>query len=586
MLLLNRTLLRMARGLWGWILAIAGLKLLTLVGTATFAGIVSGYLGNLTSPQLTLADARHAILGALFTALWMLGTELLTGEAEYRCTAKARQSLRTSIFSKILELDVGNIEVIGPSSAITSAVDGVESMQVYYSKYLPGLIYCLTAPVYLFFRLREISFLPAVLLLAASVVLMPVNNLFRQHIESLKTGYWKSLEQLTGYYLESVRGLTTLKLFDRDEDRTLGLEERSRDFNARIMDVMKVNFASFLVTDGLIYGSMTAAVCLTAWQLTQGQVTFGQSLMFLMLSFGFFGSVRQLMTATHAALAGVSAADKMEQLLAIDTTRPYNPQLPPEVPSYEGIRLEGIRFSYPHRGTTIENLSLDIPKGQVTALVGLSGSGKSTIAGILMRFYDLDQGRCLLEGRDYISMTPEELRRRVAMVPQTVNLFTGTLAENLRIAAPDATDDQLLEALGQVRLLDWVLAQPEKLETPVGDAGSRLSGGQRQKVGIARALLSQAEYLILDEATSSVDLDSEREIWNCIDELAKSRTLVLISHRLSSIRNAHRIYVLEQGHISQQGCHPELMNQGGLYRRLVEEQARLEQLGEEELCHE
>lgn len=139
------------------------------------------------------------------------------------------------------------------------------------------------------------------LLLTASVVLMPVNNLFRQHIESLKTGYWKSLEQLTGYYLESVRGLTTLKLFDRDEDRTLGLEERSRDFNARIMDVMKVNFASFLVTDGLIYGSMTAAVCLTAWQLTQGQVTFGQSLMFLMLSFGFFGSVRQLMTSTHCS---------------------------------------------------------------------------------------------------------------------------------------------------------------------------------------------------------------------------------------------------------------------------------------------
>ena len=234
-----------------------------------------------------------------------------------------------------------------------------------------------------------------------------------------KTGYWKSLEQLTGYYLESVRGLTTLKLFDRDEDRTLGLEERSRDFNARIMDVMKVNFASFLVTDGLIYGSTTAAVCLTAWQLAQGQVTFGQSLMFLMLSFGFFGSVRQLMTATHAALAGVSAADKMEQLLAIDTSRPYNPQIPLEIPSYEGIRLEGIRFSYPHRGTTLENLSLDIPKGQVTALVGLSGSGKSTIAGILMRFYDLDQGRCLLEGRDYISMTPEELRRRVAMVPQT-----------------------------------------------------------------------------------------------------------------------------------------------------------------------
>lgn len=171
------------------------------------------------------------------------------------------------------------------------------------------------------------------------------------------------------------------------------------------------------------------------------------------------------------------------------------------------------------------------------------------------------------------------------LVPQTVSLYSGTIRENLRMAAPSATDGELLEALDQVRLKEWVLSQPEGLDTFVGDAGGKLSGGQRQKMGIARALLCRAEYILFDEATSSVDRDSEQEIWNCIGELAQTRTLLIISHRLSTIRDADVIYVLEKGQVSQRGSHRELMAQPGLYRRLVEEQAQLEQQGEEECCH-
>ncbi len=585
MLLLNKTLLRMARGLWRWILLITGLKLAALIGLTAFARIISSFLGNVNSPELTAADAGQAILSALLAAAAMLLSELLTGEVEYRCTAKARQSLRAGIFSKVLALDVGNIEKIGPVSAITSSVDGVESMQVYYSKYLPGLLYSLIAPFYLFFQLQQVSFSSAILLFAVSLLLLPVNNIFRRHIEKLKTEYWSSLEDLTGYYLESVQGLTTLKLFGRDENRTRVLAEKSRGFNNKIMDVMKVNFSSFLLTDGLIYGAVVVVAAIAAWQLLNGNLSLSDGLMVLLLSFGFFGSVRQLMSATHSALAGVSAADKVERLLAVDTSRPYHPDMPEEEDPYDGIRLEHVSFRYQERNAALKDISLEIPKGKVTALVGLSGSGKSTIAALLMRFYDLENGRILLEGRDYTSFTPEELRRRVIMVPQTVHLYSGTLAENLRMAAPAATDEELMEVLREVRLKEWVLSQPDGLNTSVGDAGGKLSGGQRQKIGIARALLCKAEYIIFDEATSSVDMESEREIWSCIDELSQTRTLIIISHRLSTIQNADVIYVLENGQIAQKGIHEELMQKTGLYRQLVEEQAKLEQIGEEEILH-
>lgn len=585
MLLLNKTLLRMARGLWRWILLITGLKLAALIGLTAFARIISSFLGNVNSPELTAADAGQAILSALLAAAAMLLSELLTGEVEYRCTAKARQSLRAGIFSKVLALDVGNIEKIGPVSAITSSVDGVESMQVYYSKYLPGLLYSLIAPFYLFFQLQQVSFSSAILLFAVSLLLLPVNNIFRRHIEKLKTEYWSSLEDLTGYYLESVQGLTALKLFGRDENRTRVLAEKSRGFNNKIMDVMKVNFSSFLLTDGLIYGAVVVVAAIAAWQLLNGNLSLSDGLMVLLLSFGFFGSVRQLMSATHSALAGVSAADKVERLLAVDTSRPYHPDMPEEGDPYDGIRLEHVSFRYQERNAALKDISLEIPKGKVTALVGLSGSGKSTIAALLMRFYDLENGRILLEGRDYTSFTPEELRRRVIMVPQTVHLYSGTLAENLRMAAPAATDEELMEVLREVRLKEWVLSQPDGLNTSVGDAGGKLSGGQRQKIGIARALLCKAEYIIFDEATSSVDMESEREIWSCIDELSQTRTLIIISHRLSTIQNADVIYVLENGQIAQKGIHEELMQKTGLYRQLVEEQAKLEQIGEEEILH-
>ena len=231
--------------------------------------------------------------------------------------------------------------------------------------------------------------------------------------------------------------------------------------------------------------------------------------------------------------------------------------------------MEHVSYGYEGRSRALQDVSLTIPKGSVAALVGLSGCGKSTTASLLMRFCDPKEGHIYLEGIDYLAQKPEEVRKKIAMVPQQVNLFSGKIRENLQLADPDADDNAMMEALDEAGLGSFVRSIPKGLDAEVGNAGASLSGGQRQKMGIARALLSRAKYMIFDEATSSVDPESEREIWKTIGQLAQTRTLILISHRMASVQNADCIYVLEKGRVAPSGSHAELMEQDGLYRELV-----------------
>ena len=576
MLFMNKTLLRLARGLWLWILAIAGVSFLTLVGTTALAEIIAGFLGSLFEPQEALSSAGSAIRGALVVALFTFCAQMGKGLLEYKTAAEARTSMRRMIFSRVLELDAGGIEKIGPVSAITASVDAVEQMQMYFSTYLPSLICSILAPIYLFFHLKNISMPVALLLLAVSLVLLPVNNLFRCRIEQIRKTYWKSLDDMTGYYMDSLRGLTTLKLFNRDQEHSRILGEKADILNYNINCFMKVNFTSFLVTEAMIYAAILFALVNSAGRIADGSMTIAQALIVLMLSYSYFSAAKELMNASHSALTAIAAAGKVEEILDTDTSRPYEPSLPEDPKHFEGIRMDHVSYGYEGRSKALQDISLTVPKGTVAALVGLSGCGKSTTASLLMRFCDPLSGKIYIEGKDYCSMKPEELRKHIAMVPQQVNLFSGTIRENLLLADPDAKDAALLEALEEAGLGAFIRSQSKGLDSDVGNAGSSLSGGQRQKMGIARALLSRAEYMIFDEATSSVDPQSEKEIWKTIGHLAESRTLIIISHRMSSVQNADCIYVLRDGRVAQHGTHEVLMAEAGLYKELVVRQQAME----------
>ncbi len=575
MLLLNKDLIRNAKGLWGWIFCIAFLKLVVLIGGSAFARVISSFLGSLLDLSMTSADAMSAIGAALIYAIAMFAGELGVGEAEYHCNAKARLKMRQGIFDKILALDVGNVETIGPTKAMTTCMDGVESVLLYYSKYLPSLIYSFIAPIYLFFYLKDTSLAIAVYLLIVSFLIFPCNNTFRQQTEKLKSRYWTDMEDLTGYYLECVRGLVTLKLFNQDSRFRKELVKKANRFCDSIMAMMKVNFLSFLVTDGIIYISIFITMIIASYQYSQGLLTETNLLMILMLSFTFFSSIRQLMNATHSALNGVAASQKIEEIMDLEV--PHKTINNKEKECIEGIVGEDVSFAYNDQKVVLDQVDFAIPKNQMIAFVGRSGSGKSTLADLLMHFQEVNQGNIYFLGKNINLYPVNELRKQISMVPQTVHLFSGTIADNLLIAMKEASEEELWNVLEQVHLKDKVKSFPLGLYEDVGDAGAKLSGGEKQKIGIARALLSGAEYMIFDEATSSVDVESENEIWECLNQLALHKTLIIISHRLSTIKQADIIYVLDHGKIVQHGNHDELITQDGLYKQLVDEQNQLEE---------
>ena len=577
MLLLDKTLLKMTKGLWGWILSLVGIRVCSLVMITSFATRISYFLGNMMNPTFTHDEIKNVVIQILIVSVLIFVFQFIQGELEYRAQAAARSSIRQKLFTKTMSLDAGYIEKIGPNSAITSAVDGVEQMQVYYSVYLPSLLFSVIAPIYLFTKIYPSSFLIACILLIVSFVLLPLHNVFRYRIEKLRKSYWVSLEDMTGYYLDSIRGLSTLKLFDQSDKHAEVLGEKAEYLNQQINEFMKVNFTSFLVTEGIIYITLFVCVLIAVSSLSNQTMELSTVLMILLLGYSYFGSIRQLMSATHDALTAVSAASRAEEILAVKTTEIKQEKQP--IAYQDGIVLKDVSFSYEGRKEVLHHVNITIEKSKTTALVGLSGCGKSTIASMLMKFIYPASGAVYLNGIDYACMNREEIGKQIVMVPQTVNLFSDTIRNNLLLANPSATDEKLWQVLEEVSLDKHIRRMKDGLDTMVSESGSNLSGGQKQMMGIARALLTDAEYIIFDEATSAVDPESETIIWQCIEKLSKKRTLIIISHRLSAIRNADQIIVLQSGVVEEVGNHEQLMKNHGLYRTLVEEQNELEVQG-------
>ncbi len=521
--------------------------------------------------------------GFVELAVWAVGAiavrlvcQALAQRMGQAASFEAKRTVRRAVYEKLVRLGPSYRERVATSEAVQVSVDGVEQLEAYFGQYLPQLFYALLASVTLFASLAPLC-LPASVLLLVLIPLIPASIMAVQKVaKRVMRSYWGSYADLGGTFLESIQGLTTLKIYQADAARHERMNEEAEGFRKATMRLLTMQLNSITIMDLFAFGGASAGIIVMLVQFAHGAVTFAGALTFTLLAAEFFIPLRTLGSFFHTAMNGMAAAERMYAIL--DAPEPaYGSRA--VRPDDAGIVGRGVGYSYDGERTVLQGVDFEVPQGSFVGITGESGSGKSTLAGILTGANGLYTGEVRIGGIDLRDISRSSLRSTVTAVSFNSFLFEGTVRSNLLLAKPGATDDELWEALRRCRLDGFVRAAGG-LDMPVASEGGNLSGGQRQRLAVARAMLHDTPVYLFDEATSNIDVESEAAIIDFIEEIAREKTVVMISHRLAALRNADCIYVLDDGRLVEQGTHDELCAAGGTYARLWEQQDRLEEFAQ------
>lgn len=497
--------------------------------------------------------------------------------ASYRASVDVKRILRDKIYSKLLRLGAAYREKVTTSEVVQMAAEGVEQLETYFGKYLSQLFYSLLAPVTPFVILSFVNW-QASLVLLICVPLIPISIVAVQKIaKKLLNKYWGIYTELGDSFLENLQGLTTLKIYRSDEQKAQEMDEESQRFRQITMKVLTMQLNSTSVMDIIAYGGAAVGMIVTLSQFMKGNLSVHGALMLILLAAEFFIPLRLLGSFFHIAMNGMAASDKIFALLDL-------PEPEERVERLDGkemdISFSGVHFSYEADREILKGVDMEFPAGSFTSIVGTSGCGKSTAAAILMGRNRGYSGSVTVEGRELSEIREESLMDQITLVSHNSYLFKGTVEENLRMGKPDASEEEMKDALVKVNLWGFLQAQ-QGLDTPILEKGSNFSGGQCQRLAIARALLHDTPVYIFDEAASNIDAESEEMIMDVIRRLSETKTILLISHRLANVVESDRIYMLKDGYVAESGTHEYLMEQNGEYAKLYRSQMELEQYGKE-----
>ena len=502
----------------------------------------------------------------------------------YKASADVKITLRKHMYEKLLRLGASYRDSAPTAEIVQLASDGVEQLEVYFGKYLSQFCYSLLAPLTLFAVLSFVSVKASAVLLLC-VPLIPLSIVVIMKIAKfLLRKYWALYAKLGDGFLENLQGLTTLKIYRADEQRAAEMDKEAENFRRITMKVLSMQLNSTSVMDIMAYGGAAAGMILALSEFASGGLTLGGCLMIVLLAAEFFIPLRLLGSFFHVAMNGMAASDKIFALLDAPEAHGVSvaePSPGAENPVHENsvcettIEFSGVSFAYSPERKILNDVSLVCKSESLTAIVGKSGCGKSTIAGLIMTRNKGYSGSIRFNNAELSSLDENAVMNAVTLVTHESYLFKGTVEYNLRMGKQNATEAEMENVLRKVNL--WEFLQTQRgLQTELAEKGSNFSGGQCQRLALARALLHDSGAYVFDEATSNIDTESEEMIMNVIKEAAKKKTIVFISHKLSNVADASRIYMLDAGRVIESGTHAELIKQNGAYAALYGEQHFLE----------
>ena len=515
-------------------------------------------------------------------ALLSMGVRFLCNKravrASFFASTELKTVLREKIYEKLLSLGISYREKTVTSEVVQLAVEGVEQLEIYFGKYIPQLFYSILAPLTLFLILSFVN-LRASMVLLLCVPLIPISIVAVQKVaKKLLNKYWGVYTELGDSFLENLQGLTTLKIYQADQKKAEEMDKEAETFRRITMKVLTMQLNSISVMDIVAYGGAAVGMLITLQEYRNGRVGFAGAIAIILLAAEFFIPLRLLGSFFHIAMNGMSASDKIFHLLDLEQSPLGEKELKKE---QNDIVFSDVSFQYDEDREILKQISFCIPKGSFAALVGKSGCGKSTIAGILIGRKKGASGKITIGGVNINEVSEESLMKEITLVSHNSYLFKGTIEDNLRMGNPNAKEKEMIQALTEVNLWAYLKSQ-NGLLTELTEAAGNLSGGQRQRLALARALLHDSSIYVFDEATSNIDAESEEMIMRVIKGLKRKKTVLVISHRLANVVEADQIYVMKQGTIWETGNHLELLKKKGLYADLYINQKNLEQYGSDD----
>ena len=553
-----------------WLMLVLNILLITVL-TWLLAALLSG--AQLSSGAIVIVIGTAVLVIVLRHYLGILAA--ISSE---RASHAVKQQLREKIYRKLLSLGGSYHERVSTSEIVQVSVEGVDQLETYFSSYLPQFFYSMLAPVTLFVALVFVNWKAAVVLFVC-VPLIPVSIAAVQTFaKKLLSRYWGQYTSLGDHFLENLQGLTTLKIYQADERQQQIMNEEAEKFRRITMKVLTMQLNSITIMDLVAFGGAALGIGIAVWELHSGAITLQAALMTILLAAEFFLPMRTLGSFFHIAMNGMAASDKIFRLIELPAEKSGEQAL---VPMPFPITFANVSFSYDGERTVVSDLNMHLPQGSFTAIVGPSGCGKSTSAALLMGELDGYDGAICFGEQEGRTLREADRLRFITRVTHQSYLFSATVRENLRLAKKDVDDAELWAVLEQVRLADFLRGE-QGLDTMLKEQGSNFSGGQRQRLALARALLHDSPVYIFDEATSNIDVESETLIMEVIETLAKTKTVLLITHRLANVVHADQIYVMEAGAIVERGSFAQLVNGDGGFAQLWNAQQALENYGKEQ----